>query len=517
MGKLLDTPVLDTQGWGPLTRVRVGLAAALAIVATQYAWNAVQLPPLVGYDAPGHAGFIASIARDGRLPHPLSGWSTFHPPLYHVASSLVWRTLEPWGPGPLSAGLRGLGALAWLGAGGAMIVLLRRLGAAPATVAASALLFWLVPSNQLSAVMVGNEAFAAAMATLALVPLCRLQADPGDRAAALAAGGLAGAALASKFSGAWVSAACAVPFLRAGLLRTGMDARPLQALALCALAGALIAGPVYVRNLATTGTPFPMTRELGPMKSAEDALVLRPRRVADYVGLAPGALRRPSIYHVPDAPGSWAGRNESMTNVWSLAYAGLWYDAHAHRVPIAMHRDDVVLGPLLLLLGLVPTALLVVGFVSASVAAFRSRLRSPDAPLVVLALLALVSFAGFTWHAPSLAAAKASYLLPAAGPAAWFFARATDRVRGAARRAVLAVAVLAGLASGAIFTAGFAFDPGSPRVLVRSWLYVARELPEARIDEALRVLYGSEAEPERGPSGRRAPSLSPSPSSSSAR
>lgn len=494
MGKALDT--------GLRWRVPLGLSAGL--VAGQYAWNAVRLPPLWGYDAPGHAAFALSILRDGALPAPLSGWSTFHPPLYHLLTGGLWGLLEPLGAQALGAGLRSLGAVAWLGAGCLVAVLLRRLGARPGTALVAAWLFWLVPCNQLSAVMVGNESFGAALAASALWPLIRLQEDPADVRAALAAGCLAGAALATKFTGVWVAAACGVPFL-ACALAARFDRRSLRALAVCAAAGALVAGPVYVRNIVTTGTPLPMTRVLGPMKSAEDALTLRPRRVRDYVGIAPEALRRPSIYHVPDEPGSWARRNEAMANVWSLVYAGLWYDAHAHRVPIEQHRDDVPWGPLLMLLGLVPTGLILAGYAGALRACVRSRLRSRDAPLVFLASFALVSFVGFTWHAPSLAAAKASYLLPAAGPAAWFFARAVDGLRAPLRRIALGASLLAALAAGLVFTHGLVFESASSRVLVRSWLHVARQLPGARIDEAVRILYGLEegALPPRGRSSSR--------------
>jgi hypothetical protein len=344
--------------------------------------------------------------------------------------------------------------------------------------------------------MVGNEAFGAALATAALWPLVRLQDDPRDPGAAVCAGGLAGAALATKFTGAWVAAACLIPFLRP--LR---DPRLRTALVGCAVAGACVAGPVYVRNVALTGTPFPMTRELEPMKGAEEALVIRPRRVRDYLAFDPGILLRPSIYHVEDASGSWAHRNERMTQVWSLLYAGLWYDAHGHRVPIEAHRDGVPWGPLLALLGLLPTSLVVLGFGGALAELIRRRGRSRDAPLVAVALLALVSVVGFTWQAPSLAAAKASYLLPAAGPAAWFFARGVDRLPGLWRRLALGLSLSAALAAGLVFTHGVVFESPSSRVLVRSWLHVAGDLPGARIDEAVRALYGPEGRVDGMPAG----------------
>src|SRR5262249_2965437 len=162
----------------------------------------------------------------------------------------------------------------------------------------------------------------------AVPPLLRLEADPRDRRAALAAGLAAGLALATKFTGAWVAAACVVPFARRNL---GRDGR--RALALCALAGLAVSGPVYARNLALTGELFPMTRSrLAIMRSAEASLTLGPRRVSDYLRVPRDCILRPSVHQLPGAPGAWSQRNPSMQSVPCLAYAGLWYDPFGQRV-----------------------------------------------------------------------------------------------------------------------------------------------------------------------------------------
>ena len=66
--------------------------ALLLAASAHWAWNASALEPLCcGYDAPGHAGYVYTVAVEHRLPDPLEGWSTFHPPLYYLADAVVWK------------------------------------------------------------------------------------------------------------------------------------------------------------------------------------------------------------------------------------------------------------------------------------------------------------------------------------------------------------------------------------------------------------------------------------------
>jgi len=472
----------------------VGLLALAA--AAHSAWNAWSLPALLGYDAAGHAGYALAIARDARVPHPLSGWSTFHPPAWHLLAAALWRAVEPLGPDALRVALRAPGALAWLAAGLALHRALRRLGAGADTAWTAAALFYFVPVNQLAVAMIGNEAFAAACAALAIPCLLRLQAEPRDLRAAVGAGLAAGLALATKYSGAWVAAACALPFARRELGRGGR-----RALAACALAGAAVAGPAYVRALAETGSPFPMTRTREPMRSAEENLVLRERRASDYLWFPFSCLRRPSVQHVAGRPGAFSNRNPAMQSVPCLVYAGLWYDTFAQRVPIEQHADAQWLGPLVTGLGLVPTALLLAGLALAARDLVKSRGRSRDAPLVAMAALAMASFAVFTWRAPSLAAAKASYLMPLAGAAAVFFARGAGALPRRARAAALAASLAAAGVAAWVFTSGALFPPDLARLQVeaRVWSRIGEALPGSRIGEAVAILAGPPDTPERDP------------------
>jgi len=461
----------------------LALGALFLAAAAQYGWNAWRVPPLSGYDAGAHAGYLLTLAREGRLPHPLEGWSTFHPPLYHLLASALWRALEPLGARALGAGLQGLSAAAGLATGLAAFRLLRRLGAdfAGALVATALVLF--VPCQQMAFVMIGNEALAGALSAAALLPLLALQRDPRRAGPAALAGLLAGLALATKYSGAFAALACAVPFLRRDLGRRG-----LRALLLLLLVGGALALPVYARNLLLTGTPLPILREHEPTRSQEERNVLRPRRATDYLWLSPAALWRPSIYHVRGDSTSELRRNPAMTNVWGLTYASIWYDAFAHRIPTPYHHDRVWSGRLLVLLGLVPTALMLLGFGAALGQALRSRGRSDDAPLVALWLAGLAGFVGFTAWAPSLVAVKGSYLLPLAPAGAAFYARAVARLPRRPRAAALGLSAAAALAAALVFSEGLVFRPQPPGKMAAVWHRLGSQLPTSNIVEAVERL-----------------------------
>jgi len=481
---------------------RTAACALLLAAAAQYAWNGLHVPPLAGYDAPGHAAYILFILEQRRLPHPLSGWSTFHPPAYYLLGALVWRLFEPLGAQAIVAALRAISSLSTLVMGAIAYVLVRRdCGrASVAWVAAAVLLF--VPCVQMAAVSIGNEALGAGLAALTVPFLLRLQRRPDDAWAAAGAAFFAAAALVTKYNGTFVAAACAVPFLRRDL-----DRAALRALAVAIIVAVAVAGPVYVRNLVVTGTLVPLTREIEPMKSAEAANVIRERRVSDYLWFDPACLLRPSIRttaaggsDLANVPGeSTVPVNTAMSNIWGLAYASTWYDAFVMRIPLSAHRDGVIAGPLLTLLGLVPTSAMIAGFLLSLRESMRTRLRSPASPLVIMWIFGFVGFLAFTVHAPSAAAVKSSYLLPLAVPGAVFFGRALRAAGARLRSAILVVSTTAAMAAALVFTSGLVFPPQPDNLIVGRWRLIAHFLPQAPIPDVLDRLVV----PARPPSGPR--------------
>jgi hypothetical protein len=453
----------------------IALAALLIAAAAQYTWNAFTVTPLSGYDAGGHAGYVLTIVEEGRLPHPLEGWSTFHPPLYYLLGAGVWTGLEPLGPRALGAGLRMISALAVLVAGAVTFVLVQRRHGDWRLSTLSAGLVLFLPAAAMSATMVGNEALGAGFAALSLPFVLRVQENPHRLRDAAWAGLFAGLALTTKYTGLFVAAACAVPFLRADF-----DRRTARSLAACALVGAAVTLPTYARNVVQTGSPVPMTRELEPMKSIEAAFIFRPRRVGDYVFIPVRSLSRPYLFHIPD--GRRPQINGAMQSVWGLTHASLWYDPFGHRIPTSYHRDDVWQGPLLTTLGLVPTAVLLLGFASACAEALLRRARSPNDPLVAMSLLAVATFLYFTWRAPALVAVKGSYLLPLLAPAGLLFARGTEKLPTWLRGPVLALCALALVSAAVMFTNELVFPP--EQGFIGAWRNFGAFLPDAHIAEA---------------------------------
>ncbi len=439
----------DTSSQTPGLRATIVITGLLLAAAAHYTWTSYALPITVGYDTRGHLEYIATLVDQHRLPHPLEAWSTFHPPLYYLLGSVVSL---PGRPAWNALALRSIGALAMLAAGLVSFRLVLRLRGSLAVASIASALVLFVPCSQFAATMVGNEALGAGLAALALPSLVTLQSNPRHLRAAGFAGLMAGLALATKFTGLFVAVACVVPFCR-----LDWDRRMLGSLLLCALVGASVAAPVYVRNLVLTGSPIPMTRELEPVKAVEDLFTLRERRVWDYLWFDPGCLLRPSAFQVAGSPTATNTLNPAMTNIWGLTYASVWYDAHKHRLSGRFHRDGVLWGPLLAGLGLVPTALVLAGFVLALRDFLRRRGRTPEAPFVVMASVALLSFIAFTWRVPTVAAVKASYMLPLVVLAAVFFARALAGLNARACRALLWSSAAAAMSSAVVFAPGLVF------------------------------------------------------------
>jgi 4-amino-4-deoxy-L-arabinose transferase-like glycosyltransferase len=461
---------------------RVALGLLLALFAAQALWNAQAQRAFWGYDEGGHAGYALAIREEGRLPDPLSGWSSFHPPLAHALGAAGWALLERLGARASLLALRAPSLLGMLALCAGVYALARRVGASRELALAAVALCGALPVVQLAASMIGNEALAAGLSALALVALADLQRDPRRLGLALAAGACAGLAAATKYTGLWSVACCALPFLRRDL-----DRRGLRAGALCAACAVLLCAPVYLRNLAATGSLLPMTREREPMRSGEQLLVPGPRRVSDYFRVPLDCGSHPYVQVVAEG-GLLAGIHPSMRSLPCLTYTGVWFDPFGVRATRRGLEDGMGWGVALLYAGLLPSLLTLAGFGVLALRSLRSRGRAPEAPLLLLTALGLASFAGFTWLAPSLAAAKASYLLPLAAPAGAAFAQGCALLPPGARRVCVALSLAAGALAFYVFTTGTVFPPAGSDVSLRYWTHMGEQLPGSRISEAARRL-----------------------------
>ena len=487
----LAVPAPNAPAW-----LRPALLLLFGAAFAQYAWNLFAITPLTGYDGPAHAGYIATIALDHRLPEPREGWSTFHPPLYYLFGAAVWTLFDAASPRVLVAALRSLSLVALFASAIVAQRLLAERGAAPFVQLVAVAIVLLAPVSQLAGTSIGNEAFGVGLASLAVPAVLRLQRDASDRRAAITAGALAGLAMATKYTGLFVAVGCLVPYARRSAWPHLRTTFPWLLAALC-----LLGGPVYLRNLALTGSPVPMTRDQGFHAKVEEGMTLRPRALADFGPPSPNVLLRPTLFHVDGEPQPGVRWNESMQNVWGLGYATLWYDGTGLRVQARFHRDGIVWGPLLSLLGLVPTALLIFGFGLALRDGWHSRGASVDAPLVVMSLVGLALYCAFTVRAPAIVAAKGSYLLPLVVPAALFFGRATEGIRGGLRGALLSVSAAAALLAGVVFTTDLVFPPIPVDRVLQSRAILDRVYPTAHIGVGVDRLTG--ARPAERPARQR--------------
>jgi hypothetical protein len=173
-----------------------------------------------------------------------------------------------------------------------------------------------------------------------------------------------------------------------------------------------------------------------------------------------------------------------MTNVWGLTYASIWFDSQGHRIPARFHRDGMIAGPALTLLGLLPTLVMGFGFALAARDFVRRRGRSDDAPLVVIWIVGLVSYCAFTWWAQSVVAVKGSYLLPLAVPGTLFFARGATAIGPRLRPWVLGVACVAATMAAIVFTADGLFPSDPVERMAQRYRLMGSFLPDSRITEA---------------------------------
>jgi len=461
---------------------QASLLALLLVAAGIGLWNATTIPPLSGYDAGGHAAYIYTIAEEGRLPHPLEGWSTFHPPLYYLIGSSIWKLGDSLSGRHLNVLLRCISLSAILATGLFTYYILRRLGRrhGESWVATALVLF--VPSAQMTSVMLGNEALAIALTSAAILPILQLQQDPSRVRLAAVAGLLVGLAMITKYSGIWVFGASLVPFLR-----RDFDRKHLRALGAWGLTLSIVITPVYLRNTVLCGTPFPMTRTLEPMKSVEAPFEVRPREITDYIWIDPQCILNPSVFYGSVGDNSHK-LNATMTNVWGMAYASTWSDAFAHRISRQSLQNGSLPLTLLAILGLVPTTLAMLGFGVTLLHMWKTGRKIPEAPLIGMTLLGIATFVYFTSQAPALVAAKGSYLLPLATPFAVFFLRGLECLTNRWMLVCRAVSIVAIGVAAALFIQELVFPPLPDDKILYGWIDIGRVMPESNIIEAVNHL-----------------------------
>jgi Flp pilus assembly protein TadD len=493
-GTLVESPALEPPGTAIdmsrwlTTALVVAFAAGIAIRVS----NASLFPLMRGYDAFAHFGYVWFLAAEGRLPAPTAGWQFFQPPAFYLYTLAFWQGLESIDPIVrlrLATGL--VAAATVLPAWVAMRAASRSLGGSRVAGFAAAAFTLFLPVHLYSAGFLGNEAFCAVLSSLVLaLALAALERPTMLRCVLL--GVVAGAAMLAKFT-AVVVAAAALGALALDALRRrepaasdgrGSLAAGAARVAVAAASMLVVCGWFYGRNVAEYGNPFQMSREKLFLSHIEDTQLQGRRTFAEYVLFDPLILYRPQWPRGLSLDGTRPEGSEPSAlreSVPTGLYANTWFDGFGGFVLPRVTESELArrAGQLLLTLGLVPTALVLVGLAAGLV---RLAREGWDDGIVVM-LLATLAMAAVvvqgTRTVPTHAAVKATYLLPVSVAFAFWFALGFDalvRRAPAAARVAAAACVLLAVASAAVFTQGLLF---------REWSAAARAG-----DAPTRNLYG---------------------------
>jgi tetratricopeptide (TPR) repeat protein len=429
-----------------------GWIAAIGAAAGVRLWNALAGALMWGYDAWGHVAYVLFIDIYRAVPWADQGWSYFHPPFHY---GLGWL-LAQFGTGEvLMRGLSLLGSAASLGTA-ALAAWLARL-ASPSRPALALLAFSSVaflPVHFFMSPMPGNEMTETCLTAASIAAL--IANETRTRPGLLAAAGIGvvmGLALLTKFSGllplAVALATLGLRPLLAPSWRGELGPAAARAALLAAVALA-IAAPYYIRNVRTFGTPFQLSRDFSLVAEIERDQPPGSRSWKDYVSFSPGLFADPN----PLAP-------HMLHSVWGTVYLNVWADSYRESDvtrALEAEREERRSSALMAALGLVPTALALVGAVLAARDVRRGRRRSIYLPLLLLSGATLGSFAVFAWWVPLWSALKSSYLLALSLPYALFLARCAEALasrRARWQRAGVPVAVAAvALAAAVVAPAG---------------------------------------------------------------
>ncbi|MCH2173646.1 tetratricopeptide repeat protein [Myxococcota bacterium] len=426
--------------------------AVVALAVGVRVWNALRGAALWGDDAWGHVSYMLFLDTFGGVPWADQGWSYFHPPLHYVLG---------WGLASLGSGetlIRGTalwGGLASLvtAALGARLVRIASPGFPGLSLLGFAAIAFL-PVHLYVSAMPGNKLTEVMLSSAAVVMF--VGSGGGLRRSLgrdVATGVLLGLALLAAFSGLLALLAILASLIgshwmgrESGPAARGPGSSPVARAALiCGVAGVLCA-PFYLRNLAEFGTPFRKSSDFPPVHAIESQQPPGQRNLTDYMSFPLATFTRPEPRSRP-----------LLHSVWASAYLTTWSDAH--------RQSDVAASPAerqrelrwrsrMLLLGLVPTLVALLGAGACARDVWRGKRLETTVPVLWLAAANLSAYAVHAAYTPTWAATKAAYLLGASVSYAVFLVRGVEQLAGARGSRVLAgAAVAATLVAGGVAAA----------------------------------------------------------------
>jgi hypothetical protein len=387
------------------------LAAATLFWVSVYATRTSQLPVLMGFDIVGHLEYIDFLREQKRLPLATDGWSTYHPPLAYLLTSLVTGAVDL---GRESAAARWLYRLPMFLAGLgnvwiAYAVSRRLFRRDPLRTSLAVAFAALLPMNVYMSAYVSNEPLHSFLVSLSLLIACNLLQLAGSPTRHIAALALAlGLAILTKFTSlVLVPLAALLLGVKLWLVDRLGWWRNASISAALLVAVASVGGWFYLRNWLLLGRPVVGNWDLpGNLVWWEQPGF----HTLDYYTSFGFALHHPFFagYH----------------SFWDGIYSTFWGDGLvAGMIRLATRHEAwnyefMTLG---YLLALPATLLLLVGFARALRFCGTGREAGPRLAMsLLIAFLYALCFAllAITLRLPYYAQAKAFYVLSAIVPLA---------------------------------------------------------------------------------------------------
>ena len=396
-----------------------------------------------------HMAIIRAIAFEDRVPGLRDDWQGYHPKLYHWTVALLLRLLTPWVADSGDVQVR-IANLVNCAAGIALLLVARswlKRSSLP-TPAVLMIFGFLVLNPRLVGIgsQATNDTFVILFGTLSLFWGVRFFGAMSWRAL-FGMCGFTALAVLTKGNGLVILLAHVCVFTVVLVRRAGATAWPRMRLATAALlfVGVVISaaasfGP-YLDNYRDAGSPFAQNMKAPPLPHFfEKTTAYRPgiRSVASGIMTfrLGDMLREPSLVNRPLQDAS--GYPLHQTSLWSQLYGRLHF-VHFDRWPPTWQSDSVLvlwIGRAALVLGLVPTAMLLIGLVREghrSVMVLVGRASSVSSAGALLLTTAAFGSLGFSivyaLTMRDFGFMKTIYVLPCLLGFAWCFARGCEWLR----------------------------------------------------------------------------------------
>jgi hypothetical protein len=400
-------------------------AAILIVLAAALVWNAATYPPSGGYDATEHIAYANLLIQHGETPARQGRTEYYTPPgFYAVAGAATWLGRKIGLPVPYRLAQFVNAALVFATA--LLVLSLARslLPDNPAAQIAALAFFCFIPVVTRLTAMFHPEPLDMFLTTLSLVLCVQMlrRRSFGVAPAAILGLTLGLGQLVRAFS-LWTFVVVFAT-LAAAAIAAYADRRAIaRTVAVMVAAAAVVAGPWYARQALHYSNPiFDRPTATAPL--------WRRRPLSFYLGLG-----LPTVFTNPARP---SFINEAVPTT----YSDLWGDwegyfawgygrppARAPAIRLAMQNA----------LGIVPTTLAIIGWITLLAHSLRSRTLKRDPAPLAIALLpgaALLGYLYFTvsYPTPTGNVLKASYMLTAAPAWALAFGYTVNLLR---RRTVI--------------------------------------------------------------------------------